>query len=91
MGTAKSPGLGHARPCMGVMAVTVVSHGSDVMDVTDVTDVSLGTVVMGETQVESRGRVATHVTLITGIAAQRAETRTSEVTHGILHTGDYIH
>lgn len=52
-----------------------------------VTDVSLGTAVMGGTP-GSLDQVATLVTLITGTVAQRAETRTSEVTHGILLTGD---
>lgn len=41
-----------------------------------------------ETQAESRGQVATLETLITGTAAQKVETRTSEATHGIQHTGD---
>lgn len=79
MGTAKSPALGHVLPCMGVMDASL---GTAVMDA------SLGTAVMGGTQVESRGQVATLVTLITGTVARRAETRTSEVTRGILHTGD---
>lgn len=52
-----------------------------------VMDVSLGTAVMGGTP-GSLDQVATLVTLITGTVAQRAETRTSEVTHGILLTGD---
>lgn len=89
MGTAKSPDLGHVHPFTGVMdgslgrAVMDARHGTAVMDE------SPGTAAMGGTQVESRGRVATPETMIIGIVAQRAETRTSEVTHGILHTGDY--
>lgn len=55
-----------------------------------VTDVSLVKVVMAGIQVESRGLVATLVTTI-GTVAQRAETKNWEVTHGILHTGDYQH
>lgn len=53
-----------------------------------VTDVSRGTTATGGIQVESRDLVATLVTTI-GTAAQRAEKRTWEVTHGILHTGNY--
>lgn len=78
MGTAKNPGLGHVHPCMGVMGASL---GTAVMDA------SLGRAVKGGTQVESRDQVATPVTLITGTVAQRAETRTSEVTREILHTG----
>lgn len=78
MVTAKNPGLGHVHPCMGVMGASL---GTAVMDV------SLGRAVKGGTQVESRDQVATPVTLITGTGAPRAETRTSEVTREILHTG----
>ena len=56
---------------------------------TCVTDVSPGTAVTGGAQVESLGQVATLVILITVTVVQRAETRTSEVTHGILLTGDF--
>lgn len=77
MGTAKSRGLGPVHLFMGVTAVTVVM------------DVSLGTAVTGGIRAGSPGRVATLVTTITATVAQRAETRMWEVTHGILHTGDY--
>lgn len=79
MGTAKSPSLGHVHPFI---------LGRDASLGTAGMDASLGTAGMGGTQVESRGQVATLVTLITGTEAQRAETRTSELTHEILHTGD---
>ena len=81
MGTARRPGLGLVHPCMGVMG--------DATDEMDVTGVSPGTTMMGGAQVESLGQVATLVILITVIVVQRAETRTSEVTHGILLTGDF--
>lgn len=82
MGTAKNPDLGHVHPFMAGMGVSLEKAGMGV---------SLGTAGMGGTPVESRGQVATLVTLITGTVVQRAETRTSEVTLEILHTGDYRH
>lgn len=84
MGRAKSPGLGHVHLLMGVKHVRDV-----VIHVTAVMHVSLGTAVMGGPPAESRGRAATLVTTITGTAHQRAETRTSEVTRGILHISEY--
>lgn len=94
MGTAKNPDLGHAHRFMDGRAVKGVSLGRAVMGG------SLGTAVMGGTRVESRGQVATLVTMITGTVAQRAETKTPEAqnpeaqtpeaqSHVILHTGDY--
>ena len=80
MGTAKSPGLSHVHPFMGAMAATHVSLGKGAKDVI------LGTAVMGGTRVERGGLVAT---TITATVAQRAETRTQEVTHGTLHTSEY--
>lgn len=85
MGTAKSPGLGHVHLFMGVMHEMDAMHEMGVMGVMDV---SLEKEVMAGIQAESRGRVDTRVTTITGIEAQRAETRISEVTRGIPHTGD---
>ena len=96
MGTPKRPDLGPVHPCMGVTGdamgvkdVMCVMGVMDVKDVKDVKDVSPGAAVMGGPQVESLGQAATLVILITVTVAQRVETRTSEVTHGILHTGDF--
>eukprot|EP00064_Thunnus_orientalis_P023912 superscaffoldBa00009579_g24174 len=80
MGTARRPGLGPVHPCMGVMGGAT--------DVMDVTDVSPGTTMTGGAQAESLGQVATLVIPITVTVVQRAETRTSEVTHGILLTAE---
>lgn len=82
---------------MDAMVVMVVSLGTAVMGET-LAETWAGTQVgtqagtqaetQVETQAESRGQVATLETLITGTAAQKVETRTSEMTHGIQHTGD---
>lgn len=70
---------------MGTAKILALGH---VHPFTGVRDVSPGTAVMGGTQVESPGKAATLVILNTDTGAQRAETRTSEVTHGNQHTGD---
>lgn len=71
----ENPGLGLGHLFMHVMGAT---------------DGTLEMVEMGGTQAENRGQVPPLVTLITGTVARRAETRTSELPHGILHTGDSL-
>lgn len=55
---------------------------------TAVMDARAGTAVTGGTQEESRDRAATLETPTTATGAQRAETRTSGLTHGTLRSGD---
>lgn len=76
MGMAKTTDLAHAR------LILVAMDGSPEMVAMDVT------VVTGGTLEESREWVATPETLTTGTGARKAETRTSEMTHGSHPTGD---
>lgn len=73
MGTAKSTDLAHAHLILAAM------DGSTEIVVRVVTGGTLG---------ESQDRVGIPETLTTGTGARRAETRTSEVTHGSHPTGD---
>lgn len=76
MGMAKTTDLARAR------LILVAMGGSPEMVAMDVT------VVTGGTLEESPEWVATPETLTTGTEARKAETRTSEMTHGSHPTGD---
>lgn len=80
MGMAKTTDLAHAR------LILVAMDGSPEMDVMDVTVVTGGS--LEESLEESQEWVATPETLTTGTGAQKAETRTSEMTRGSHPTGD---